>query len=224
MNDVAQVQQSSTPPRLEGELRRLPAPLGWRLFEAATFVLFFRAALAGGARYLLRYHRSAELELHQQELRLLSTRCLLGVQLGKQVRSFALDRLDEVALETQGEDLRFAGGLGALFLGTFLGVWLLTDAATTSSGSLFIVALLLLTVGIATDYLVGSGRTFRSPAGVAQLTVVSGRRGFVLSAVRVEQARLFLKVAQDAISDSGPVQGRAGVATEPSTLGESLRG
>jgi len=172
-----------------GDLRRLPAPLGWRVVQAVTLLLLLRGLTTLLLRYLVRYRHQATLQLGSGILELSSTQEAWGRTLRTSHRVLPLGQLVEVALEEHGEDLRFPAGLVGLFLGTTLGFGLLVQSAQVASPALFVWGSSLMACGVLADFFVGSARVPPHFSGRAQLLVQPGSRGFTLAGVDLEAAQ-----------------------------------
>lgn len=182
--------------QLSGEVRRLPARTFLRLLEAVTLILALRGLLALFLRYALHFRRHAELRAERGLLQLHVSTSVLGKTVARAEHVFVIQQLGELALEEHGEPPAFYAGLVALGLGTALGGWTLQLGLGVGAPSMLIAAALCLGLGVAADFLVGSGRRATAWSGSPQLLVRGQHAGFVLSQLSIEQARRFFDSVQ----------------------------
>lgn len=179
---------SSSEP-LAGEIRRLPPPPFLLFVQALTLWLLLSAGARMFAALLLRHQHRFTLSATPDYLVLVRERFVFGRRISRTESSLPLTHLQEVTFQKQGESPAAAAGLAALFLGTFCGLWLITEGVTAGAGSLLLPGVLLVAVGVAVDALWGSGRTVKNPAAQAQLVIrVQGQVGWALTRLDPAQA------------------------------------
>lgn len=179
----------------QGELRRLPPPLWMRVLQALSLWMFFRGTVDWIFRSLLGVRHFATAVLRDQNLELSTETRLWGRTIRSTRRTLSIKAIEEIALERRGEPFAFSAGLVSLSLGTFVGSRLFFEGLFSGALSLFALGPLLIAVGVALDYFVGSGRSRGTlKDGPAQLLIrARGERGWVLSQVELPGAELLLQ-------------------------------
>lgn len=189
--------------QLQGEVRRLPPRPLRRLVEAVSLWLFVKTLGAWLLRFLLQHRRTFELSAEQGAIRLEIQQRAWGKALSSQTTTLPLEHLSELTLAEAGEDPRFAAGIAGLAVGTFFGVHFLAQGLLTAAPARWLLGggAVLLLLGVAWDFFLGSGRTSREPRGRAELLIrVQKGRGWVLSAPDRAGARAVFEALSRALS------------------------
>ncbi len=180
---------------LSGHIRRLPPPPFLQFLQAVSLWLFVSSVARILARVLLRYEHVFTLTGTPEELKIHTERRIYGLRISSRETRLLLKNLQEITLQKQGESLAAVGGLCALFFGTFVGFWLLSEGVFSGAGSLLFPGLLLVSLGLLLDYFWGSGRTLKAPPRTAQLLIrVKAEQGFLLAGL--DPARALTVVEQ----------------------------
>ena len=166
-----------------------------RVLQALSLWMFFRGTVDWIFRSLLGVRHFATAVLRDQNLELSTETRLWGRTIRSTRRTLSIKAIEEVALERRGEPFAFGAGLVSLSLGTFVGSRLFLEGLFSGALSLFALGPLLIAVGVALDYFVGSGRSRGTlKDGPAQLLIrAQGERGWVLSQVELPGAELLLQ-------------------------------
>ena len=142
--------------RLEGEI--VPAPRGpvVTALLAMTGILFVVHAVRLLARVALAYRRPAVVSLTDGGVRLESRTEMLGRTLREREQVIVRSGLVRVVREVRYPRIAFYAGLLALAIGSYLGVRAFVDGVRSASPSLLLVGLLIVILGIAADFVLGS--------------------------------------------------------------------
>jgi hypothetical protein len=142
--------------RLEGE--SVPAPRGPVLTTilALTGLLFVISAVRLLMRFALAYRAPAEVSLSGAGVRVKTRTEMLGKVLREREHIIVRSGLVRVVREVRYPRAAFYAGLLALALGSYVGVRALVDGARSASPSLLLVGLLIVVLGIAADFVLGS--------------------------------------------------------------------
>ncbi len=193
---------------ITGELRRLPAPLGIRIFQALSLWLF----IAGFGRLVLRYLLGSRCRVRIEgqggQLRLAITRSFWGRRLSASQTLLPLRQLQEITLEEKGESPHFFVGLAALALGSFVGARLMSEGISAAGGAptLVLGGLSFFLMGLALDFFMGSGRRPSAPTASAQLLLkVQSQRGWVVSGLNLAQAQQVISQVQLHLQEGIPL-------------------
>ena len=142
--------------RLEGEL--LPAPRG--VFAttvlACTGLLFVIHAVRFVGRVALAYKKPAEVSLTDAGVRVKSRTEVLGRVLREREQVIVRAGLVRVVREVRFPRVAFYAGLLALAVGSWVGVRAFVDGVRAASPSLLLVGLVIVALGIAADFVLGS--------------------------------------------------------------------
>ncbi len=142
--------------RLDGEL--LPTPRGpiATTLLAFTGILFAVHAVRLVARVALAYRRPTEVSLTDSSIRVKSRTVLLGRTLREQEHVILRSGLTRVVREVRFPRAAFYAGLLALALGSYVGVRTFADGVRAASPSLLVVGLVIVTLGVAADFVLGT--------------------------------------------------------------------
>ncbi|HYO97947.1 MAG TPA: hypothetical protein VER33_25760 [Polyangiaceae bacterium] len=164
---------------LVGEVQPAPRPLALTLVLALTLLLFVLGALRLIGRYVFAYRRPAALRLGPNGLQLSQRIELMGRVLRDRSTVVPLSNLARITREVRYARVGLYAGLIALTLGTYFGTGLLVDGIRVPGGSapLIGLAVLLIVLGLATDFLLSS--LAESARGRCRV-VVAQRRGRTL--------------------------------------------
>ncbi len=166
----------------------VPAPRG----PIALVVLGFTGILAMMhlARLLgqvaLRYRRPAELRISPKGLVIHTKTEILGRTLKEHDVHIPIEALLRASREIRYPRLALYVGLGALALGSYLGISIFVDGARAGSPELLGIGLLLVVVGIALDYVLSN----IVPSGKRQCRVVfEPRKGAAIALGKIDPMR-----------------------------------
>ena len=142
--------------RLEGEL--VPAPRGPIVTALLAFsgILFVVHAVRLLARLALAYRRPAELSLTNDAVRVKTKTLMLGRTLREKEHVIVRAGLVRVVREVRYPRLAFYAGLLALAFGSYIGVRAFVDGVRSASPSLLLIGLVIVLIGIAADFVLGS--------------------------------------------------------------------
>lgn len=142
--------------RLEGEI--VPAPRGpiVTTILAFTGILFVAHAVRLLARVALTYRRPAELTLTNDAVRVKTKTLMLGRTLREKEHVIVRAGLVRVVREVRYPRLAFYAGLLALAFGSYIGVRAFADGVRSASPSLLLIGLVIVLIGIAADFVLGS--------------------------------------------------------------------
>lgn len=142
--------------RLEGELIAAPRGLVVTALLAFTGVLFVIHAARLLARLALAYKRPAEVSLSESGVRVKTRTEMLGRLLMERQHVILRPGLVHVVREVRFPRAAFYSGLLALAVGSYVGVRAFADGIRSASPSLLVVGLLIVAVGIAADFVLGT--------------------------------------------------------------------
>ena len=189
---------------LSGELRPLPAVLWIRILQGLSLWTFAQALLRGISRFALGYRHCFALQATGRQLIVNHERRIFGRPFVRLRSVVPLDRIQELTWEKSGASPMFFAGLSALVLGTFVGARFITEGLRAPGGApwLLSVGALLVTLGLALDYFVGSGRTYNKPLrGHSEISVrIVGDRGWVLSHLNETEALTLVQLVEQALA------------------------
>ncbi len=141
---------------LEGEAIAAPrGPIATTLL-ALTGILFVMHALRLLARVALAYRRPAQVSLSDAGIRMKTRTELLGRVLREREHVIVRSGLVRVVREVRYPRAAFYAGLLALALGSYVGVRAFSDGVRAASPSLLLTGLVIVTLGIAVDFVLGS--------------------------------------------------------------------
>lgn len=141
---------------LEGEAANAPRGPVLTAIYAVTGILFAIHVVRFVARVVLAYRRPAELSLSRDGLRLRSRTQVLGRTLRQQDQVILRAGLSRISREVRYPSAAFYAGLLALAVGSLIGVRALVDGVRAASPSLLILGLVIVALGIAADFVLGS--------------------------------------------------------------------
>ncbi len=171
---------------ITGEI--VPAPRG----PVALILLGFTGILAIThlarllAQVALRYRRPAELRISAKGLVIHTKTELLGRTLKEHDIHIPIEALLRATREVRYPRLALYVGLGALAIGSYLGISIFVDGARAGSPELLGIGLLLVVVGIALDYVLSN----IVPSGKRQCRVVfEPRKGAAVALGKIDPIR-----------------------------------
>ena len=150
---------AATPAReivLEGEAIAAPRGPVVTTLLALTGILFVMHAVRLLARVALAYRRPAEVFLSDAGVRMKSRTELLGRILREREHVIVRSGLVRVVREVRYPRAAFYAGLLALALGSYVGVRAFSDGVRAASPSLLLTGLVIVILGIAVDFVLGS--------------------------------------------------------------------
>ncbi|HSO38781.1 MAG TPA: hypothetical protein VLT33_39900 [Labilithrix sp.] len=172
--------------RLEGEAMSAPrGPIVTTLL-ALTGLLFVIHAVRIVARLALAYRRPAEVSLSEAGIRMKTRTELLGRTLREREHVIVRSGLVRVVREVRYPRAAFYAGLLALALGSYVGVRALADGVRAASPSLLLTGLVIVILGIAVDFVLGS--IIPGNRGRVRISFIP-RTGAVLCLADVDAAR-----------------------------------
>lgn len=150
------VQAPLTEVRLEGEAMAAPRGPVLTTILALTGILFAMHALRLVARLALAYRRPAEVSLSEAGIRMRTRTELLGRTLREREHVIVRSGLVRVVREVRYPRAAFYAGLLALAIGSYIGVRAFVDGVRAASPSLLLTGLVVVALGIAADFVLGS--------------------------------------------------------------------
>lgn len=123
---------------------------------ALTGILFAVHALRLLARLALAYRKPAEVSLSEAGIRVKTRTEMLGRVLREREHVIVRSGLVRVTREVRYPRAAFYAGLLALAIGSYVGVRALADGVRAASPSLLLTGLVVITLGIAADFVLGS--------------------------------------------------------------------
>ncbi len=140
---------------VDGELLDAPRPSWLTAILAFSPFLALRQSLALVGRWLFGYRTEARLRVIETGLELVYRRLLLGRVIREVIVLVPADELGKVSREVRFRGALLYAGLGALMLGSYLGVGMLLDGLQVPGGSLPLISTGVLTVlvGLGLDFL-----------------------------------------------------------------------
>jgi hypothetical protein len=142
--------------RLEGEAMTPPRGPVLTTILALTGILFAMHALQLVARIALAYRRPAEVSLSEDGVRMRTRTELLGRTLREREHVIVRAGLVRVVREVRYPRAAFYAGLLALAVGSYVGVRAFVDGVRAASPSLLLSGLVVVSLGIAADFVLGS--------------------------------------------------------------------
>ncbi|WP_146653327.1 hypothetical protein [Labilithrix luteola] len=142
--------------RLEGEATAPPRGPVSTTILALTGILFVVHAVRLVARVALAYRRPSELVLSHDGVRMKTRTQMLGRTLREREQVIVRSGLVRVAREVRYPRAAFYAGLLALAVGSWVGVRALVDGVRAASPSLLLAGLVIVALGIAADFVLGS--------------------------------------------------------------------
>ena len=142
--------------RLEGEAMAAPRGPVLTTILALTGILFAMHALRLVAQLALAYRRPAEVSLSDAGIRMRTRTELLGRTLREREHVIVRSGLVRVVREVRYPRAAFYAGLLALALGSYVGVRAFVDGVRAASPSLLLTGLVVVALGIAADFVLGS--------------------------------------------------------------------
>ncbi len=142
--------------RISGEM--LPTPRGPVVTAvlAVTGILFVLHASRLVGRFALAYKRPAEVTLSGESVRIRARTEMLGRTLRDHETVIARTALARATREVRYPRMAFYAGLLALAIGSYVGVATLVDGVRSASPSLLLTGLVVISLGIALDFFLGS--------------------------------------------------------------------
>lgn len=142
--------------RIVGEMTASPRSPIATVALALTGILFVMHAVRIVARLALAYRRPAEVTLSDDAVRIRFRTELLGRTLRDRDVVIQRTGLVRATREVRYPRAAFYAGLMALALGTYFGVGWLVEGARAASPSMLLMGLLVVVIGIALDFALGS--------------------------------------------------------------------
>ena len=142
--------------RLEGQFISAPRGPVLTAILAVTGILLVMHAVRILARLALAYRRPAELSLSESGVRMKTRTELLGRTLREREHVIVRSGLVRVVREVRYPRAAFYAGLLALALGSYVGVRAFADGVRAASPSLLLTGLVVVILGIAVDFVLGS--------------------------------------------------------------------
>jgi hypothetical protein len=192
------------PSTLQGDLAPFPrGPLLTAILAFTGLLLVIELGRLIG-RYVLAVRRTAEVRVSAAGLEVRTRTVMLGQTLLESATVIPRDGLVRVTREIRYPGLPMYAGLGALAVGSYIGVGLFVDGARAESPSMLGTGLLIALIGLGADFALSSlprrggrsttgGRRSRRP-GAAPGRPAGGR----------EQLAVYLAVSATVMSDSRP--------------------
>lgn len=141
---------------LEGEMVAAPRGFVLTTILAMTGILFVVHALRLVAKLALAYRRPAEVSLTEAGIRVNTRTEMLGKILREREHVIVRAGLVRVVREVRYPRAAFYAGLLALAIGSYIGVRAFTDGVRAASPSLLLTGLVIVALGIAADFVLGS--------------------------------------------------------------------
>lgn len=142
--------------RLEGESVAPPRGLVMTAFLAVTGILFVMHVLRLIARYALTYRTPTEVSLTDAGVRVKTRTEMLGRTLREREHVIVRAGLVRIVREVRYPRAGFYAGLLALAVGSYIGVRAFVDGVRAASPSLLLTGLVVVVIGIAIDFVLGS--------------------------------------------------------------------
>jgi len=173
------------PSTLRGDLAAFPrGPLLTALLAITGLLLAIELGQLVG-RYVLALRRTAEVRVTQAGLEVRSRTVMLGKTLLESATVIPRDGLVRVTREIRYPGLPMYAGLGALALGSYIGVGLFVDGARAESPSMLGTGLFIALLGLGIDFALSS--LIPGARGRSRLLIVP-RRGSALCLASVDVA------------------------------------
>jgi hypothetical protein len=174
-----------SPSTLQGDLTALPRGPLLTAFLAITGLLLVIELGRLIGRYVLSLRRTAEVRVTPAGLEVRTRTVLLGKTLLESATVIPRDGLVRVTREILYPGLPMYAGLGALAIGSYIGVGLFVDGARAGSPSMLGTGLLIALLGLVIDFALSS--LIPGARGRSRLLIVP-RRGRALCLAQVEVA------------------------------------
>jgi hypothetical protein len=142
--------------RLEGEAVAAPRGPVVTAILALSGILFAIHAVRFVARVALAYRRPAEVSLSETGVRVKTRTEMLGRVLREREHVIVRSGLVRVTREVRYPRAAFYAGLLALAVGSYIGVRAFVDGVRAASPSLLLTGLVVVALGIAADFVLGS--------------------------------------------------------------------
>lgn len=142
--------------RLDGELVAAPRGLVTTAILGCTGILFALHAARFLGRVALAYRRPAEVSFSEAGVRVKARTELLGRTLREREHVIVRAGLARVVREVRFPRAAFYAGLLALAIGSWIGVRAFVDGVRAASPSLLLVGLVVVVLGVAADFVLGS--------------------------------------------------------------------
>jgi hypothetical protein len=142
--------------RLEGEAVAAPRGLVMTAFLAVTGLLFVMHALRLVARFALTYRTPTQVSLTDAGVRVKTRTEMLGRTLREREHVIVRTGLVRIVREVRYPRAGFYAGLLALAVGSYIGVRAFVDGVRAASPSLLLTGLVVVVIGIAIDFVLGS--------------------------------------------------------------------
>jgi len=142
--------------RLEGEAVAPPRGPVVTAILALTGILFAMHVLRIVARFALAYKRPTEVMISEAGVRMRTRTEMLGRTLREREHVIVRAGLVRVVREVRYPRAGFYAGLLALALGSYIGVRAFVDGVRAASPSLLLTGLVVIALGIAADFVLGS--------------------------------------------------------------------
>ncbi len=146
----------ATSVHFEGEGASAPRGRLATAFLGLTGLLFVTHALRLGARFALAYRQPAEVSLSEAGIRIKTRTELLGRVIREREEVLVRAGLVRVSREVRYPRAAFYAGLLALAVGSYVGVRAFVDGVRAASPSLLLTGLIVISLGIAADFIFGS--------------------------------------------------------------------
>ena len=173
------------PSTLQGDLAAFPRGPVLTAFLAITGLLLLIELGRLVGRYVLALRRTAEVRVTTAGLEVRTLTAMLGKTLLENATVIPREGLVRVTREIRYPGLSMYAGLGALALGSYVGVGLFVDGARAGSPSMLGTGLLIALVGLAIDFALSS--LLPGARGRSRLLIVP-RRGAQLCVAGVDVA------------------------------------
>ncbi len=142
--------------RLEGEAVAAPRGPVLTAFLAVTGLLFVIHAVRLIARFALTYRTPTEVSLTDAGVRVRTRTEMLGRTLREREHVIVRSGLVRIVREVRYPRAAFYAGLLALAVGSYVGVRALVDGVRAASPSLLLTGLVVVSIGIGADFVLGS--------------------------------------------------------------------
>jgi hypothetical protein len=173
------------PSTLQGDLAAFPRGPALTAFLAITGLLLVIELGRLIGRYVLAMRRTAEVRVTSAGLEVRSRTAMLGKTLLENATVIPREGLVRVTREIRYPGLPMYAGLGALALGSYIGVGLFVDGARAASPSMLGTGLLIALLGLGVDFALSS--LIPGARGRSRLLIVP-RRGSLLCLASVDIA------------------------------------
>jgi hypothetical protein len=196
------------PAALQGDLAAFPRGPALTAFLAMTGLLLVIELGRLIGRYVLAMRRTAEVRVTSAGLEVRSRTAMLGKTLLENVTVIPREGLVRVTREIRYPGLPMYAGLGALALGSYIGVGLFVDGARAASPSMLGTGLLIALLGLGIDFALSS--LIPGARGQSRLLIVP-RRGAALCLASVDVAAADRILGRLAKAPRGSARSAAGI-------------